>query len=473
EEARKKLNLPENAVLKQDEDVLDTWFSSWLWPMTTMGWLADGETEVTEEMKKFLPTNLLVTGPDIIFFWVARMIMATLKFKQQIPFKDVYFTSTVRDGKGRKMSKSLGNSPDPLDIIAKYGADAVRFTMIYLSPLGQDVRMEVDEKTQDVPSMDLGRNFANKIWNAGRFLLMKQAEAGGDTDLEKLHSPLLEDQMTAADRWILSRFHSTIRDVDAALENYKVTDYSKMLYDFIWKDFCDWYVEIMKAQMSGSGDIAYRQQLAQFALSIYDGILKMLHPVMPFITEELWHAVENRAKNESISVAEAPEANEQFIDKKVEEDFATIQLIVEEIRRLRSGANIPPSEKLPVILHSENREVLAILQQQASTISSLGRTSELHVGGSTERPAQVLSSVVRGVEIFVSTAGKIDVDKERVRLLKEVSRLENLISSTEKKLSNEGFTSKAPAQVIEAEREKLESMKSSLVKTRENLENLK
>ncbi|MES2766438.1 MAG: valine--tRNA ligase [Bacteroidota bacterium] len=474
EEARKKLGLNENAVLKQDEDVLDTWFSSWLWPMTTMGWLADGKEEVTEELQKYLPTNLLVTGPDIIFFWVARMIMATLKFKQQIPFKDVYFTSTVRDGKGRKMSKSLGNSPDPLDVIAKYGADAVRFTMIYLAPLGQDVRMEVNEKDQDVPAMDLGRNFANKIWNAGRFLLMKRREAvsvDGETDLYE--TPLSKEQMTAADKWILSRFHSTIRDVDNALENYKVTEYSKLLYDFIWKDFCDWYLEIMKAQMNESGDIAYRQQLSRFALDIYDGILKLLHPVMPFITEELWHAVEDRDVNESISVSDAPEANEENIDRKVEENFENLQLIVDEIRRLRSSANIPPSEKLPVVMLGEDIDALNVLHFQKNTISSLGRCSTLEIGGKAERPVQALSSVVRGVEIFVSLAGKIDIEKERARLLKEVSRLENLIGSTEKKLSNEGFTSKAPEQVITAEREKLASMKDSLLKTQENLASLK
>jgi valyl-tRNA synthetase len=473
EEARQKLGLPEGAVLKQDEDVLDTWFSSWLWPMTTMGWLADGKTEVTDEMIKYLPTNLLVTGPDIIFFWVARMIMATLKFKQQIPFKDVYFTSTVRDGKGRKMSKSLGNSPDPLDIIGKYGADAVRFTMIYLSPLGLDVRMEVDEKTQDVPAMELGRNFANKIWNAGRFLLMKRGEAFGDEANDDIYAQLSPDQMTAADRWILSRFHSTIRDIDSALENYRVTEYSKLLYDFIWKDFCDWYVEIMKSQMNESGDIAYRQQLSRFALDIFDGILKLLHPVMPFITEELWHAVETREEAESISIADAPEANEQFIHKKVEEDFATLQLIVEEIRRLRSSSNIPPSEKLPVVMLGENDDALDFFYRQKNTILSLGRCSDLKIGGNAERPEQSVSSVVKGVEIYISLAGKIDIEKERARLLKEVSRLENLIGSTEKKLSNEGFTSKAPANVIEAEREKLESMKGSLLKTRENLDSLK
>jgi valyl-tRNA synthetase len=259
DEARVKLNLDSNVKLSQDEDVLDTWFSSWLWPMTTTGWDSENPENSHSDLAKYLPSDLLVTGPDIIFFWVARMIMATKEFNGQVPFKDVYFTSMIRDGKGRKLSKSLGNSPDPLNIIDKYGADAVRYTMIYLAPLGQDVRMDVDVNAQDIPSMEMGRNFANKIWNAGRFLQMKYNEA--ESSAEHI---LSESEYSLADKWILSKLNTAIKDIDNYIENYKVTEYSKVLYDFIWKDFCDWYVEIVKIQFNNA-DEDYKKRIANFA----------------------------------------------------------------------------------------------------------------------------------------------------------------------------------------------------------------
>ena len=260
-EAREKLSISSDVKLIQDEDVLDTWFSSWLWPMTTMNWLNNGE-ETNDELDHYLSTDLLVTGPDIIFFWVARMIMATEKFYGKKPFKDVYFTSMIRDGKGRKLSKSLGNSPDPLIIMDKYGADAVRFTMLYLAPLGLDVRMDVDVDAQDIPSMDIGRNFTNKIFNAGRFLNMKLEDAGAEA------SDLKEDELSLADKWILSRLNSTIKKCNEALDNYKVNDYAKMLYNFIWNDYCSWYVEIVKVQSNNSDNNLYKASLATFAIEI-------------------------------------------------------------------------------------------------------------------------------------------------------------------------------------------------------------
>jgi valyl-tRNA synthetase len=467
EEARLKLGLTAEIPLRQDNDVLDTWFSSWLWPMTTMNWLADGITEETAEISYFMPTNLLVTAPEIIFFWVARMIMASLKFKGQIPFKNVYFTSIVRDSKGRKMSKSLGNSPDPLDIIAHYGADAVRFTMIYLAPMGLDIRLEVNEQTQDIPSMELGRNFANKIWNAGRFLLMKQAEAGEGT-VAVLHPK----EYSTADSWILSRFHSTVQSISDALENYRVTEYSKILYDFIWRDFCDWYVEIMKVQFASNDDAAYRQGLVAFALEIFDGILRLLHPVMPFITEELWLAIENRNDNDSISTSQAPECNREAIQPEIEQRFGLLQEIVEEIRRLRSNSNIPPQEKLPITLSTETEEVKTFISAQSKIIIALARCSAVTVGVSIPKPLQSSSSVYQGVEIHLELAGTIDIEKERLRLQKEFDRLSGLKKSFTAKLSNEGFLAKAPAHVVAAEQEKLAGIRESLAKVTANLETL-
>lgn len=463
EEACTKLGLPEGTALRQDEDVLDTWFSSWLWPMTTMNWLADGTTEESAEMSYFLPTNLLVTAPEIIFFWVARMIMASLKFKGQIPFTDVYFTSIVRDSKGRKMSKSLGNSPDPLDIIAKYGADAVRFTMIYLAPMGLDIRLEVNEQTQDIPSMEIGRNFANKIWNAGRFLLMKQEEAGAG------HAVLPESDYSMADKWILSRYHSTIQAISDGLDNYRVTEYSKILYDFIWRDFCDWYVEIMKVQFNSNEDATYRKGLSGFALEIFDGILRLLHPVMPFITEELWLGIAEREDFESISTSDAPVAEQAKIQADVESRFAMLQEIVEEIRRLRSASNIQPQEKLPMTLSTELADYAEFLESQTKIIATLARCSKVTVGMQLPKPEQSSSSVMRGVEVHLELAGTVDIEKERARLQKECERLAGLEKSFEAKLNNPGFLAKAPEAVVAAEKEKLVGIKESLEKVKANL----
>jgi len=344
EQARQKLGLPVDAKLVQDPDVLDTWFSSWLWPMTTMQWLADGKTEDTDDMSFYLPSNLLVTGPDIIFFWVARMIMASLKFTGKIPFRDVYFTSIIRDGKGKKMSKSLGNSPDPLNVIDKYGADALRFTIVYLAPLGTDVRLEVKE--QDVPQVELGRNFANKIWNAGRFLMMKREEnpfAG-----EK--SILSEDELTAADKWIRSRYHSTIKNVGDHLSNYRITEYARTLHEFIWRDFCDWYVEILKSQINASEDSEAKARMVHFAMSIFDGTMRLLHPVMPFISETLWQELATEKSTDMICNALNPQFKQEYVKQDVEESFELLQMLVEEVRKMRSLANIQNHQKLPLIL---------------------------------------------------------------------------------------------------------------------------
>lgn len=474
--AREKLGLNPNQSIKQEEDVLDTWFSSWLWPLTTMRWLHDGESESTADLEKFLPTDLLVTAPDILFFWVARMIMATEEFKDEIPFKDVYFTSMIRDGKGFKLSKSLGNSPDPLNIIDKYGTDAVRFTIIFLSPLGQDVRMEVDVKAQDIPTMEIGRNFANKVWNAGRFLMMKR-------DMVSLNQvcpanenrSLAQDELSYADRWILSRYHSTIDKLEEALDNYKVNDYSKILYDFIWRDFCDWYVEILKVQLNGGDEkgCSYNQALMRFVFDIFDGILKLLHPVMPFITEEIWHLAGDHQDAESISKQTAPEADASKIDSAIEKRFEHFQMVVDEIRSLRAAASIAPSVKIPVTISCKNDESERIFSVQKNIIATLARCSDLIVAKNAVKPDASLASVVREVELFIQPGDAIDLEKESERINKEIERLERNIAGSEKKLANEKFVKNAPENVVSHEREKLESMKGSLEKVKDNLSNLK
>lgn len=467
EEALKKLGLPSGTKLRQDDDVLDTWFSSWLWPLTTTGWDSENPEQSHSDLKRYLPTDLLVTGPDIIFFWVARMIMATKQFNGNAPFKDVYFTSMIRDGKGRKLSKSLGNSPDPLNIIDKYGADAVRFTMIYLAPLGQDVRMDVDVTAQDIPSMDIGRNFANKVWNAGRFLQMKFNEAGASFD-----DILEESQYTIADKWILSRLNTAIKNIDEHIDNYKVTEYAKVLYDFIWKDFCDWYVEIVKIQFN-SGDENYKKQVSNFAISIFNDILKLLHPVMPFITEEIWHLI-NGEEVKSISVIDSPEFNQENINNDLELQFNLIQDITEEIRKLKATSqSVDANQKLDVILISENEDNKKTLITSSEILKILSKSSNINVLDKLDdKPENILSGVVRGIEIIVVLNIEIDKEAELTRLTAEANRLEGQIFGISKKLENEKFVSNAPEQVVAMERKKLADMSDNLNKIRESIAKL-
>jgi valyl-tRNA synthetase len=472
EAARVKLGVGSDVEIRQENDVLDTWFSSWLWPLTTMKWLENGSAEPNDIIKAFQPTDMLVTAPDIIFFWVARMIMANIKFNGEIPFKNVYFTSLIRDGKGRKLSKSLGNSPDPLNIVDKYGADAVRFTMIYLSPLGQDVKMDVDVDAQDIPSMEIGRNFANKVWNAGRFMLMKLDEACGE-NTDSSNEQLRAEELSFADKWILSRFHSVLESTRKSLDDFKVNDFSKQLYDFIWRDFCDWYVEILKVQFNSSEDNAYRTRLMRFAIGLYEDIINILHPVMPFITEEIWHLLGDRNDDETISLQAVPEFKAENVNSDIEKSFELLQMIVEEFRRLRSGMNIPPHQKTPIALSVEDAKLFETLSAQKDILKTFAKASELTISNEKTKLENTLSSVVREVELHVILDGAIDKDKERERLQKEINRLEGNIAGCEKKLTNEKFVNNAAPHIVAAEKEKLASMKESLIKTKENFEKMK
>lgn len=466
-EARTKLNIGNEIKLTQDEDVLDTWFSSWLWPLTTLGWDSENENNNHSDLSKYLPSDLLVTGPDIIFFWVARMIMATKKFNRKIPFKDVYFTSMIRDGKGRKLSKSLGNSPDPLNIIDKYGADAVRFTMLYLAPLGQDVRMDVDVDAQDIPSMDIGRNFTNKIWNAGRFLQMKYNESGATAN-----DTLKENEYTFADKWIISKLNSAIRDIDTYIDEYRVTDYSKTLYEFIWKDFCDWYVEILKIQFN-NGDQAYKQKISNFAITLFNDILKLLHPVMPFITEEIWHLL-NGEEAQSISIQKSPDFSDKYINSELEGNFTFIQGLTEEIRKIKATSqSADANQKLNVYLISENKEYSSIINNSLIILESLSKSLKIQVSEKLDtKPENYLSGVFRGVEIIIELNIKIDKEAESKKISAEISRLEGQIAGINKKLENEKFIAGAPEQVIAMERKKLSDMSENLAKLQESLNKL-
>ncbi len=462
EEARQRLGLDPDTPVVQDPDVLDTWFSSWLWPLTTMGWLADGKSEETPELRLFLPTNLLVTAPEILFFWVARMIMATLKFRGTIPFRDVYFTSVIRDSRGRKLSKSLGNSPDPLPLIAKYGADAVRFTMIYLSPLGQDVRMHVDERAQDIPSMEIGRNFANKLWNAGRLLWLKVRQYGAAAE------PLPEESLTLPERWIRSRFAATVQEAEAELRRYHLNDYARLLYDFVWGDFCDWYLETLKVllQRSSAQEAAAR---CRFALELYDGILRLLHPVMPFVTEELWHLLWERPQGQFLCTAAAASAPQTWRSAADEEAFAMLQALIGEARRLRAVLNLPVQARPQVFIRPATVEIQHLVEAHRWLLEALIPCRVDVLPEQLPPPPRALTGVVRGTEVALVVEAAYDLVGELERLRREIERIQRLLEATQAKLRTETFLQRAPQEVIDREREKEQSFQQSLAKLHERL----
>ena len=428
----------------QDEDVLDTWSSSWLWAYDVF------RTE--NEQNYYYPTDTLVTAPDIIFFWVARMIMAGLHFKKNIPFKHVYYTSVLRDLQGRKMSKSLGNSPDPLDVISEYGADALRFTIIYLAPLGQDVMFSTDK-------CDIGRNFANKIWNAGRFLLMNSQNI-------KLNNDLLDKHIDFSDLWIQSRFNQTVKDLNKAMNNFEINNASKIIYSYVWNDFCDWFIEFSKNRFYAQDEEIKSSALIR-ALSYFEDLLKIVHPFMPFVTEELWHLIKERKAGESILISEYPVVDENKINPSAEKEMEFVQNIITAIRNIRGEMNIPPSKAIDVFIKTS--EVRA---HQVEYIKKLARVVNLTADPGIEKPKASVSAVIKGCEIFIPLEGLIDLDIERGRLKKEIERMESSLTGINKKLSNEKFVRNAAPEVVEKERSKKLDWELSLNKLKEILINL-
>ena len=443
--------------LRQDEDVLDTWASSWLW--------AHAIFKTEDERKYYYPTNTLVTGPDIIFFWVARMIMAGMHFQKNIPFSDVYFTSIIRDVQGRKMSKSLGNSPDPLDVIKDYGADALRFTVIYLAPLGQDVMFSTDK-------CDLGRNFANKIWNAGRFLLMnlsdRQAGAENSPLNKELSKGLFEknSHLDFADEWIYSRLNKTLQQLNKAMDEFEVNNAIKLIYSFIWNDFCDWYVEMIKNRLYAD-DEEIKSAVLTRAISIFEDALKMLHPFMPFVTEELWQLMDERKDGESISTANYPTVNEKLIKDSADEEMDFVKDIITAIRNIRGEMNISPSKKVNAMIKSSS-----VKEHQMEYIKKLAKVEELKVDTNIQKPKASASAVLRGVEIFIPLEGLIDLDIERQKIQKEITRLEGSLAGIDKKLSNEKFIANAAPEVVEKEKAKQKDWLDNIGKLKEILNNL-
>jgi valyl-tRNA synthetase len=369
-----------------------------------------------------------------------------------IPFKDVYFTSIIRDAQGRKMSKSLGNSPDPLDVIDQYGADALRFTVIYLAPLGQDVLFSTEK-------CEFGRNFANKIWNAGRFLLMNAENI-------QIRSDLVDKQLDFVDEWIQSRLHETLFELEDALTNFEINNASKIVYAFVWNDFCDWYVELIKNRLY-SDDEEIQSAVLTRALDVFEQLLKIVHPFMPFITEELWHLIEVRAKGESISTSAYPIGNKRFIKPTANKSMRYLQDIITGIRNIRGEMNIPPSKEIDVHIKIPDYD-----ERFTIYIKKLTRASSVVAGNDVEKPEMSASAVVRDTEIYVPLEGLIDLDKERERLTKEINRLQGALKGIDKKLSNDNFIGKAPAEVVDREKHKKNDYEANLKKLTDIFDNL-
>ncbi len=418
------------AALEQDEDVLDTWFSSWLWPFSTMGW-----PEKTRDLEVFYPTQFLSTGPDIIFFWVARMIMAGLEFMGEVPFRDVSFHAIVRDGQGRKMSKSLGNSPDPLAIINEHGADALRFTLMFLAPTGQD------QLLFDPARIETGRVFCNKLWNAAKLVIGNAADITAGTP-----SPT-RGELALADRWIWSRFAATRDVVDASLADYRIQEAAKAIYDFFWHEYCDWYLELAKPRFYGD-DAPARNTARLVAYQVLEASLRLLHPIMPFVTEDLWQ----RLPHVGLSITRAPWPDPLDRDPEAEADMGFLMQAVVQVRTVRSEMNVPPGRTAEVIAHATGRDA-ALLAAARPMFATLAR-AELTIDARAVRPPVAAAAVVGASELFVPLAGLIDLDVERRRLTKELERIGKELASAEARLGSQEFLARAPSEVVARERER-------------------
>lgn len=440
--------------IKQDEDVLDTWFSSWLWPFSTMDWPED-----TPELKYFYPTNTLVTAPDIIFFWVARMIMAGIEFMGDIPFRAVYFNGLIRDAQGRKMSKSLGNGIDPLEMVEKYSADAVRFSLLMLTSEGQDINLAES-------SFEIGRNFSNKLWNAFRFLGMNlEQETTAYVANEKFARQ--RQQLELSDRWILSRYHKTARHVTKSLENFKLNEAVDNLYSFFWHEYCDWYLEFIKFRLYGENPEAKKLALG-IGLFVLRGMLKLLHPFVPFISEEIWHLIKLEHEPDLI-VSKWPDSDEAYFNDEAEQQMSLLQQVIGAIRNIRGEMNVPPNKKARVIFKSSD---FNLIRENENDIKSLAQVEDIQTGKNVSKPKFSASAVIKDVELFVPLEGLIDIDVEKARLEKEITRLEKLIDTTEKKLMNKDFLNRAPKEVIEREKQKSQDFNKNLEKLKANLSSL-
>jgi valyl-tRNA synthetase len=416
--------------LLQDPDVLDTWFSSGLWPFSTMGW-----PEQTPELQTYYPTSVLVTGFDILFFWVARMAMFGLKFMRDVPFRDVYIHALVRDAEGQKMSKTRGNVIDPLVMIDSYGADALRFTLTALAVQGRDVRL-AEERIAGY------QHFMNKLWNATRFCLQNL----DGYDPTQVDPGYLQPEL--ADRWLLSRLQRVITNVRQALENYAFNEVAHLLYHFVWHELCDWYVELAKRRLRGNG---IPRLTAQHTLATaLDQTLRLLHPIIPFITEELWQHLPHAS--ESLVIAPYPTADATQIDTTAESQMQLLMDVVNAIRTIRGEVRLAPSQRVDTFIRVEDTAQQALLQQHAEYLTTLGTLQQLHIGPALPRPEAAATAVVAGMDIYVPLAGLIDFAQEKQRLEKDLQKLHQELQQANKKLANPQFLERAPADIVIKER---------------------
>ena len=444
--------------LKQDEDVLDTWFSSWLWPFATFYWPNHGE-ETKKDLKYFYPTNVLVTAQEIIFFWVARMIMSGLYFMKDIPFKDVYIHGTVRDIEGKKMSKSLGNVIDPLEIIKEYGCDALRFSLVSLTSTGQDVFLSKEK-------FEKGRNFANKIWNATKFILANlQPKADQPTADKVLGQDLCvffkKEKLGLAERWILSNFYEMLTQLDKAIANYRFNESVNLIYEFFWHKFCDWYLEIAKLNIGDK-----RTQLVLF--KVMEKSLRLLHPFMPFITEEIWQGLPGIDK--SISISPWPHIQKQIIDKKVNSQMQTVIDLVVSTRNLRNTVKVPVNEFVTLQVQSTSSTKVKIIKENQEIIKLLGKVKEISFIKTKKQKSRGISAVVcKDTSINIPLEGLVDIESERKRITQQVNELKSFLKQKEARLKNKAFVSKAPKEVVEKEKEKAKELKEKLARLRKIL----
>ena len=417
----------------QDPDVLDTWFSSALWPFSTMGW----PDEEAADYKRYYPTNTLVTGYDILTFWVSRMMFQGLEFTGKRPFKNVLIHGLIRDSQGRKMSKSLGNGVDPMEVIEQYGADALRWFLANGSAPGQDVRYSTDK-------MDASWNFINKIWNASRYALMNV----GDLTVDQVD---ITGEKTLADKWILTRLNQTIGKVTELFEKFEFGEAGRLLYRFIWDDFCDWYIEMSKETLAGD-DEAAKLTTRSILVYVLDNTLRLLHPIMPFVTEEIWQSVPH--VGESLVVATYPTVHPEQMDEKAAEEMEFLMDFIRSVRTVRNEMNTPLSKPINIIAKVSDAAHYAILKENESYIARFSNPEEFVYGEDVEAPSDAVTSVITGAEIYLPLAGLINIEDEIARLEKEAEKLQQEVDRVEKKLSNEKFVAKAPAAVVEAERAK-------------------
>ena len=428
----------------RDPDTLDTWFSSALWPFSTLGW-----PEKTPDLKYFYPTDTLVTGYDIIFFWVSRMIYSAIEQMGAVPFNTVLIHGLVRDAKGRKMSKSLGNGIDPLEVIEQYGADALRLTLATGNSPGNDMRFS-DEK------VIASRNFSNKLWNAARFILMNLPE---DYKYEGL-----SENLQSEDKWVLTLLQKLIKEVTYNLDKFELGIAVAKLYDFIWDILCDWYIELAKPRLNAGGESA--KSVQNVLIYVFDKTLKLLHPFMPFITEEIWQALET-GEGESIMISKWPEVRDDLVFEKDEADFNKIVAAIGALRAMRAERNVPPSKKVPLFIKTEEKEIFKNAEAFFQRLSGV-----LEISFVSDDLESCISVITPEAKMFIKQDDIVDKEKERARLQKEIDFWTREVNMLSGKLSNENFVSKAPAAVVEGEREKLKKAESMLESSKESFDKL-